>query len=309
MFKSNVHTAMTVTRSWLRAVKIPFRNAMRSTNLMITGKNGREVEFDISRYADELSSTQAEISIAAFGRITETLGYGALSPVDRGDEPSRKEIYGQDVFLSASRHREFRLAPDLTASQIAEYETQIARECRRFYARNRNLVNSYSYELQDLRTFALIWVHNFVHRFALDQKDFIHTDDNQRLFTRYLRQRFSELLCHMSKERVESFTSFDFVNQSAAVVVHEAEEEEESQKDVYRRRAKARRTLKKHMGTMPHQDLVSRMQSAITNPNIDYAARREARRLLRVHIEECATCLANKPDLPNLRLIGEANAD
>lgn len=218
--------AVSVANSWLTAVGIPHTiskvdgydiHIVKSTGDVLEiaindGDNIPEIwtlyQFVVS--AEALSSPNKVTALKAFHEITETAGYGKPIPVDRGPDPEHKLNLDDEFELVAMRHREFRLAPNPSEATLKRYLPIVNNVVRHYFnsPKNRSLFLACGYTEDDLKTFALIWTTNYIHKYTIANDD---NYDNEKLLTTHLKQRFNEFLPLLWKKASIWFPAADAV--------------------------------------------------------------------------------------------------
>lgn len=200
--KNHKH-ALAQVRSWLRAVNIPFMCAEDGVDLLVEGRNSEVVAVSITESgevvsndsyvtvpADQILHKNVDIALASFFSITSAAGYGNVRPIDRGPEPNTKLMLKEDPELVAMRHTEFRRAPDPKPAMFKQYHALMAKACWRFIRMNPDLCARHGVEHDDLMTYARVFLVNFLGHFEVPNPT---NNDNERLFTNYMHQRFAEV--------------------------------------------------------------------------------------------------------------------
>lgn len=159
-----------------------------------------EVAVEVS--AKDLLSRKPEVVAAAFARITEAGGYGALAPISRG--PARaKRPYGDDHDSVAWREGTFRRSPN-PSPEVYQQTDKIVGTCVRFfYFKNKQLCMRLSFDVDDLKTFAQVWTANFFATSRIVDEP-MSSEGNQKLLYRHLRQHFAWLYAQMRGIRSRS---------------------------------------------------------------------------------------------------------
>lgn len=295
--------AQKVLRSWLRACDIDFGEHPRGLRVgdldVFMAHDQDELEEGLNVNAVALASPDPATALEVFQAVTEAAGQGMPTPVDRGQAPTVKEMYSsQDLFLVAGRHREFRHSPDLPRSKVLEYEPVVHRACRSFLARNRRLCGAHGYEFQDLTTFAWVWTHIFAHKGELPGCE--HVEDNRKLLSAYLRQRFAKLFGDLWRRAGATFPDRDTAQYAITGEVFEAhleetgESDEDDEEDPVARRQRAVETLKNRLSALPHDQLVQKLEHEATSQQRDHATRMVALKHLRAHAKDCVTCAGRR---------------
>ena len=190
---------MTVLAGWLEAADIPFN--IRGPYLEITMATPPGMERDLKvEITDENAgrfTAPLEKSLPAFWELTERAGYGKPEVIDRGEAPAGVR-FNDDPELVAMRHREFRQVANLPAHvyQDPDYQRIISWYCGRFYRSNLRLCQCAGYDVDDIKTYAWLYLTNFYGRWRHLDKG-VHDDKgygNGKMFCSYLQQRlYSDL--------------------------------------------------------------------------------------------------------------------
>lgn len=184
--------AATVLAGWLEAAEVPFK--INGDSIIIGGKDG-----DFGPDAEALADLAAPLDKAmpAFWVLTERAGYGRPVVVDRGSAPDGVR-YNDDPELVAMRHREFRQVANLPDHVYKDqnYHRIINWYCNKFFRSNYRLCQHAGYEVEDVKTYAWLYLTNFYGRWRhLDRKAFdAKSYSNGKMFCSYLQQRlYSDL--------------------------------------------------------------------------------------------------------------------
>lgn len=182
--------AMTVLAGWLEAGAIPF-NIVGST--IEVGEAKVEItDENAGRYTATLDK-----ALPAFWELTEKAGYGRPEVIQRGEAPDGVR-YKDDPELVAMRHREFRTVANLPDRVYKDenYQRIIAWYCGRFFRTNFHLCQRAGYDVDDIKTYAWLYLTNFYGRWRHLDKD-VHDEKgygNGKMFCSYLQQRlYSDL--------------------------------------------------------------------------------------------------------------------
>lgn len=259
--------AARIFRSWMDACKAEYE--VRNGDIYV---NGQLV--DINSHVRELNSTNIGISMEAFHILTESLGIGKPVPVDRGEVPTQK-VYSDPV-LARLRHREFRTAPNNEAF-LAKYREIIRREAFLFYSKNKRLCKELGYEVDDLISYGMCWSTTFAHRGQIMDCE---GDDNYRILTRFLRQRYTEFYKSLLRERRGCLPSLDMLKDPTEQVIPGLDDgvEFEDSRTAAQRRSDAKEALEAGFANMSREAMVASLENAAIGPM--YGARRIAKRKL-----------------------------
>ncbi len=164
--------------SWLAACNLPsYIKVNDKGEAMVDGK---------PIPAEGLLAGRSEDALPVFHKITKAMGKGKPTPVNRGESPAGK-VHG-DFILKTFRHCEFRRAPDPRQEEFARYIPVVKNVTKWMFIKNKKFFQYYGMEQEDLLTWGLVWFTNFLHMSGTDDEN-----QNCRLLTVYLRQRFNEL--------------------------------------------------------------------------------------------------------------------
>lgn len=189
--------ALTVLAGWLEAAAIPF--VIDGSTLEITAA-AEAVDVVKAEINDENASRYTaalEKSLPAFWELTERAGYGRPQVIDRGVAPDSVR-YKDDPELVAMRHRELRQVANMPEHVYKDenYQRIIAWYCGRFYRTNFHLCQRAGYDVEDIKSYALLYLTNFYGRWrhldkeTRDEKGY----GNGKMFCSYLQQRlYSDL--------------------------------------------------------------------------------------------------------------------
>jgi len=250
----------------------------------------------ISVLDSEIGSSNREVALRAFHTITEKLGKGKPEPTYRGEPPAK--LYRNDIALSEMRHREFRHAPNLTKDQLKPFKETIERCCAGFMRRNSALLRKHAYDIDDIRTYALVWTHIFAHKSIPVSPTINDGKDTERLLSSYLKQRFGQFY-NTLKSKTDSTcpdteTAYVCLTGEVGEVLSTSDPQEEDSETKPMSKKKAKERLNSKLAAMDHQKLVDSLRENSVSPSRDFATRKLALRLLRQHTESCPSCLANE---------------
>jgi hypothetical protein len=272
---NRTETAARIIKSWSNATGV---------DIPITPVEDDDETAGVGVYvsARDICSTD-DISTKAFAAAAHLTGKKVAMP-DRGAvEPD----YGEDLFLVAARHREFRGTPNLTKSQQKFYEPILRRACSKFLRLNRTVCSIHNYELDDLMTYAWMWAHIHAHRYDRG------VEGDTRLLSAFLRQRFSYLHRQLTAKVKQVHPDQDTVND---LLINQNEDDGDDLKPVRARQSvrSVRRSvvteLDMRLRTLPHDEMISKLEQQVSNQNRDHSTRMTALRYLRRHAPDCTSC-------------------
>lgn len=190
---------MTVLAGWLEAADIPFniRGSILEIPMSSTPSVERELKLEITDDNAGLYTASIDKALPAFWELTERAGYGRPEVINRGVAPAGVR-YKDDPELVAMRHREFRQVANLPEHvyRNENYQRIIAWYCGRFFRTNYHLCQCAGYDVDDIKTYAWLYLTNFYGRWRHLDKD-VQDDTgygNGKMFCSYLQQRlYSDL--------------------------------------------------------------------------------------------------------------------
>lgn len=312
-------------RKWFERLMVPVSSGYPpKSDLIVADSIGRPHELQVSTTdspmpppdmlvvpADVLNNRNLAKGVEAFKAVVEKLGYRYENPVDRGTKPQKR---AQDDFeLTALRHTEFRRVPNPSTAALERYKKTIQSTCWAFLNKNTVLCHDHMLEIGDLVSYAQVWVCNYLGLYEIDDK----AEDNVKLLTNYLQQRFSQfrsLLKRKSKNVLVTANDYAIATtgQPAAIVT-----ENNGHLDDTRNRMsckvlsyftthpyynspepvsppsppKKKPKLQDLLGELGHDAMVFKLQEATTNIYIHPDARKVAKTKLAQHGKKCKTCL------------------
>ena len=310
-------------KTWLTAVGIGYEDSTQG--LVVTSKDGAKVPVAvvlkgtqpapgaIRLLARDLSSRDLAKSLNVFLGLQEALGYTPPKmPVNRGPIPTHKASFLDDFELVAMRHTDFRRSPNPSNEVLRSFKVVVDKAVWKFYKKNIQTCADHGYEIEDLRSYAMIWTVNYL---GVKQGEQLERDDNERHLFQYLSQRFIEFREQLNKKARNVLPMLDdayiamhgrpyeYSNKTGwfaaeAEVDNEweipttAEEGSESVTGAARERSKkaAATELNEQLAAMPHERMVTVLSDAVANDRIHLDARRAASRKLQAHARKCLEC-------------------
>jgi hypothetical protein len=321
-------TAVNILRSWIRAAGIPVRSSkVPGFDLTVTRDGGSELEVQVTKRKDEtlpgdgiqvlasdITGRSLALCTAAFYRVTDAAGYERRNPVQRGGAIElnekgnpRKLHYKDEEFLVSIRHPQFRRSPNPSADRWVKYGTIIDKASSAFFRSNFELCARQGLAVDDIKTYARCFTVNFCARHEIPEEETTH-DDNERLLTASLKQKFANWRDVLLKKERSTLPDAETVNiglfgrpDADTEVSPEVEDEidydyiakhcELDTSTPTKRKESAAAKLVELLGSLPHDQMVELLKNAAANPNFDFTTRKEAARQLRLHSEECGSCL------------------
>lgn len=316
-------TAVNVLRSWLNSTGLKVEGTSRGAGRMVVASPaGQRISVQITSsdsqidpdciqvQARDILGKRLQRALEAFWSVTDALGEPRREPINRGPEPAqnekgnpRKLHYRENFFDVVIRHTEFRRSVNPDPEVFARFRVTMERVAWNFLKLNSHLCARNCIEIEDLLQLARCWLVNFCSRYMTSRPTHF---DNERKFHRYLQQRFHcDLYPVLLKQQRSTLPDqetvcvalFDRPEIPGQDQVEDVEDESyrtrKCQLDVStmdKRRNSAAAMLDKLLAGMPHQQMLETLDAATSNPDIEYSARREAGRRLKVHRQKCSTC-------------------
>lgn len=213
--------ALTILVGWLDATKVPYSLEADLEKDLTVGT----LPVKISAVTDITAPLDKALKV--FWSITEAAGYGRPQPVDRGtprcmrchqpleveatkclnvecqaNQPQRVKFEDAPE-LVAIRHREFRQTANLPDSvyQDDDYKRIMKWYCYNFHRRNLRLCQDMAFDVEDLETYAMLYLTNFHGRW---RKIGAKKGENGKMFCSYLQQRFYSDLLPLLKRKSQN---------------------------------------------------------------------------------------------------------
>ncbi len=286
--------ALTILVGWLEAAKVPFQ-VTGPEQVTVQGKGGdlpvRVAEDepstgDVIRAAD--MTAPPEKALAVFWIVTEKAGFGKPQVLSRGISVDGRVRYSDDPELVAMRHREFRQVANLPEHVYKDpnYRKIIAWYCIRFFRLNGELCHRIGYEIEDIQTYAWLYLTNFYGRWR-------HLDatpgENGKMFCSYLQQRLysdlKPLLIRKAKNiAVDSETAGLGQNVEYRTQYNSKDGDSAGFEFVAIRQNPELAGYEQMMDDMEHGDLLALLTKLQSGGDM------KARRLLLLHQSECMDC-------------------
>lgn len=277
--------------TWLSTCGI--QHEVKKDSLVIQTPDGRAVEVPKSEIDGKaLLSTNLDVSVGEFHKVTEKAGHGKPMPVNRGK--AEKKRLNADPILSRWRHNEMRTVPNQSTEDLMEYSDLALREARIFVARNRGLCALMGYDVDAAYNDCLVWLNTFLGRYKISGTE-DDADGNRRLLTTHFRQRFGEMVrsFYRQKKNVQPESSYieymEGLDSEDPDAEWKAAHDEIGYKSPKFRRKKAKELLDMNLATMPHDKLVSTL-TEVSESHPCFDTRKAARDYLKAHAGTCAKC-------------------
>ncbi len=298
----NANQALSVLHSWLQSVGIA-TETWDNESLVI--RPYAEVELHVSVVPDraaglcidgaKLLSTDRNEALAEFHVVTRFLGMGEPDPAIRPEADGRSK----DFDLIAMRHCEFRNAPNPSNEDIKKYEKVVNNCVKRFYVSNKSICG-YSYmEEEDLKSYAMVWMCNFIHKYQLLNAPDV---ENFKLLNYHIQQRFSKLRSDMYRRQRSTRPDVQAVELSLGKTSLEvlsthwtdSTGEGNDANCPALRRTDAAALLAKKLTDLPHDEMIERLTEVATSEWYGHAddTKKVAQKLLDRHRLSCPECLA-----------------
>lgn len=316
--------ALTIMSSWLSAVKIPHEVDIKQGVFLIGGKrvnvladNEVQPQDGVSILAKDLTAP-LEHAVNAFNNVTESVGFGRPQPVDRGsrrctscshplnvedekcqncktDIPDRIRFTNSPE-LVAMRHSEFRQVsnPPHSVYQDGDYQRIMKWYCINFYRKNMRLCQGMGYDINDLMTYAMIYLANFWGKWRhLDATP----NENGKMFCGYLNQRFFGELLSILKRKSRNILVDEETVDMGNNVYHVPQFENNSGTNLGRDgmyletvKGESEPEYEAILANMPHDDHVELLAEAIKKRGVRANVKNEAIRRLSEHWLHCFIC-------------------
>jgi hypothetical protein len=280
-------TAVNVLMSWLRAAGIStFDNegaicfhGPRGVNRVVVGSGDSQDTIYID--PDHIANRSSKKSVETFRSLMDMCGVTNYLPIVRGNEDdldSRASMADGEIELRAMRHNEFRTAPEVSSDVMDSLSSCIKNVARIFYKKNTNLFTKMAIDVEDLEQYARVWTVNFMHKYRSEQED-----DNRKLLTNYLKQRFVEFYELIKKSSASSVPTIETIEThaySSAVPLYddehfewavypveyvEEEQPEEKSKAPSTLKDSARKRLMQAIESLPREEAIQRLTEAAEN--------------------------------------------
>jgi hypothetical protein len=153
-------------------------------------------------------SRNNEISQKEVNFIFECLGLPEQSFVR--SEIKKKATYKEDFEGLYLRHSQFNRSPNIPEEKIKEYLPAIKSVSGIFYTKFYKFLHESGFDKKDLISIGMVHLVGFVHEFETQNKD-----DNRKLFSNYLWQRFNNLVTAMQRKYKNALTQGLFISTEA----------------------------------------------------------------------------------------------
>ncbi len=227
-FEAKNFRAVTLFKSWLTALSIPFRGSEGGSDLVVTHKNGSQVCLQIR--ADDSPPTAPGAVVLASSTITgrsiqtaldlfqgfvEALGYEYTSPVNRGALPTRKAHFSDDFESVAFRHTDLHRVPNPSSADMTRFEPIVKKAMLEFHRHYRDICQDNMLDYDDLKNIARVWTVAYLGMYRVPAERDLDNDNEKKLLT-HLRQRFQEFRNLLYKKGRNTFANLD----EAHIAVH-----------------------------------------------------------------------------------------
>lgn len=327
VFEAKNSRAVSLLKSWLRAVEIGFRVGSGPVDLLVTARDGTKTEIQVdagdSKPAPEgcivieastLTGRHIKGALDAFVILQARLGYAPKMPVDRGALPTQKLSYIDAFEDVALRHTELRRAPNPSSAEITKYEPVMKKATWNFLRTNSRLCQDHMLEFDELfGTYARCFTINYLAWYLVPEEMDKECNNERKLYA-YLWQRFGELRSLLNKKARSTLVTldvaaigrrgqtYDYCDKTTWVADEEEQEDEVDEayvarhceldiKNPHTRRASAIRLLDVKLAKLDHNSMIELLQSAAENDRIHPDAQREAAARLQKHAATCPDCI------------------
>lgn len=314
----STYRAVCQIRTWFKACNIPTKESVTpGYDLVVTSQDGRNVNIVVSDEPNDgkdaiviassvLTGRKIQKALDEFHRVTQALGYGTPSPVNRGALPKKKANYKDDFEGVVLRHQELHRSPNPTTSELVEYEPTMNKCIKIFWGANQYLFRAHGMDIDDLTSIARAWTVSFIASNDPNRSKDIRMKD----FYFNLGQRLAELKSIIGKKSRNIFVNYEDV----AIALHDrtlddpgvptatvTEDDEADESFIARRRqintnsitARAKSAhdkLHELLNELPHDVRIARLREVMEADFHNPEARSLAGRMLRAHTKTCAEC-------------------
>lgn len=229
--------------------------------------------------------------------------------MNRGPTPTKKPDYSTDFELVAFKHTEFRKVENPPPERLRAYEPTMERLIWKFMRSNLQLCSDHLLGFEDLKTYALVWTVNYIGLYEILDRGW---EENIKLYTTYLKQRFSAELRGTLKKKERSILpsldeayigmrgrTYDYGNKGIWEGDEVLPEEEEAIDpegkmgytfDPAKKKAEAASELTARLEQLPHDEMVAILLLMAENNRIPAEANHEAARRMKEHAARCKDC-------------------
>ncbi len=191
--------ALTILVSWLESTRTPHQIKLGDPQVdILIGDTPVSIDEET---ALGLIGTP-DTALPVFWKITESAGVGKPEPKFRA-QFTGSLLPHEDNELVAMRHTEFRKVPNNPEVFLRQdYQKIVSWAVSRFYRFNRTQLSQLGYEIEDLRTYAWMYVMNF---HGLWRDVHAHDKKNGSALCNYLQQRFFTDFQKLIKRNAQNF--------------------------------------------------------------------------------------------------------
>lgn len=292
----NTNQALSVLHSWLKAVGIQSAPVEKQPTMLsvggilihVAGEGFVATGADVTVNGLKLLSTDRNEALAEFHSLTELLGEGKPDPFVRESAEGRSK----DFDLTIMRHCEFRNAPNPSEADIKKYERVVDNCVKRFYVSNK-LICFYSLiEEEDLKTYAMVWLCNFIHKYQLLNAPDL---ENFKLLNYHLQQRFTKLRADLWKRQGKVKPDIEAASLALGMGTECPQPQDEEESDyIPMKRTEAIVKLTQKLADLPHDQMIMVLKEVAESEHYSHCedTKKMAAKLLKKHIENCQSCLA-----------------
>ncbi len=228
-FEAKNFRALTLIKSWLTALSIPFEaSTIGGSDLVAIGRNGTEVRIQIRAEdsppvaagtlalgAGLITGRSIQTALDLFQGLVEMLGYEYTSPVNRGALPTRKAHFSDDFESVAFRHTDLHRVPNPSSADMARFEPIVKKAMLEFHRHYRDICQDNMLDYDDLKNIARVWTVAYLGMYRVPAERDLDNDNEKKLLT-HLRQRFQEFRNLLHKKGRNTFANLD----EAHIAVH-----------------------------------------------------------------------------------------
>jgi len=254
--------------AWLKSIDIEF--TFKNDGFYIKSAPGDIVYLSIKENSraklklppSVINNRDLTVAMNGLRKIVETLGYDFQPPFDRGEMPD-KVSFKEDFDLLCMRHCDFRRSPNPASGVLEKYKKSGDIAASIFKYNNHALCKRNYLEVSDLKTYANVWIVNYLGNFNNPLDD--EQDVYKKLYS-YLMQKFYEFQRYLVKKERSCIPTFEeyslgyFGQIVEDPLIHAPAESYED------RSFKAMELLREKLYRLPYKKMQSKLMKIRSNP-------------------------------------------
>jgi len=290
--------AVNLLQGWFSAIGISVRPGQR-TDLEVANANGGYDGVVVSMEgasapagchysidARVITGRRVDHAMEAFRGLCERLGWKNLPPpVDRGKIPQKRVAAKDDFDLRVLRHRDFHRVPNPAPHRLESYKKMMEYELVTFVYRNQDLCRNIGFDVDDLRTYAQVWVSIFIGRDEIKAEEGRDTHaENQKKARSYVRQRLfemSELIRRKRDQAIQTVSAEWYSVTGAHESIHDEWTYVPGSRGTLTRQPASENKLLYRWDEMTTDEKTHKLKAVIAEKGFSRTARCKARTLLR----------------------------